>query len=228
MLSHTSRADSLVAHVEQLIEKGGLTEGDRIANKGELRDQTGLSIATISEGIRLLQAKGRVIARPGPGGGLFVAEVPPLVRVGQSLLAVRGEAVTLRDSIVLRDALEPVIAADAARYRDEDDVADLRGLIEAMSLALDDPAKFLRANWRLHRRIAKISRNELVRTVYLGVARTIEDQVTEALHPDGRSAQRRYKEDRFELHVDYVSAIADGDVKRATALAHSHAPDRTD
>lgn len=228
MLTRTSRADALVAHVEQLIDTQCLKEGDRIASKGELRDQTGLSIATISEGIRLLQAKRRVIARPGPGGGLFVAEIPPLVRLGQSLLAVRGEAVTLRDSVVLRDALEPVIAADAARYRDEDDVADLRGLIEAMSLSLDDPAKFLRANWRLHRRIAKISQNELVRTVYLGVARTIEDQVTEALHPEGKTAQRLYKHDRLELHSQYVDAIADGDVERATDLAFRHAPDRTD
>ena len=221
--SGATRAEALVTHVERLIAERGMQPGDRIATRAELRDQTKLANATVNEGIRLLQDRGRVTARPGPGGGIFVGTANPLVRLGQTLLAVRGEPVTVADSVTVRDALEPLVAAEAARYRSEDDIVELRILIQQMAESVRDPDRFLRVNWRLHQRMAQLCRNHVLRTVYCGLAQVIEEQAASVTRRDPDDDQVRYKQQRLELHRDLVDAVAASDVHTAVALAHKHA-----
>ncbi len=65
--------------------------GDRLGSKEELRQLCGVSVGTFNEAIRLLQARGLVSIRPGPGGGLFATEQSPMVRLGNSVLALDAE-----------------------------------------------------------------------------------------------------------------------------------------
>jgi DNA-binding FadR family transcriptional regulator len=220
-----TRADTLVAYVEQLIEQRGLGPGDRIATKEDLREQTTAARATINEAVRLLQNRGRVTIRPGPGGGLFVAPTSPLVRFGQTLLAVSGHAqvVPVADAIVVRDALEPLVAREAAQYRKPVDVFELRAALQEMaSAAADDSQRFLRANWALHTRIGVIVKNGVLQAIYLALTRYIEEQATSAEMPLRVAA---HLEHMLGLHQALVDAIAQGEPERAVQVAESHAAD---
>ena len=60
---HRSRAEDVVAYVEDAIEQRGLRPGDHIGTRAGLRDETGVARATINEAIRLLQERQRIVVR---------------------------------------------------------------------------------------------------------------------------------------------------------------------
>ncbi|MGW6456193.1 FadR/GntR family transcriptional regulator [Streptomyces sp. NPDC055078] len=223
LTGNAPKADTLAKYIEDLIARRRLTPGDRIATKEELRQESGVARATVNEAVRLLQAQGRVVLRPGPGGGLFVAPTDPVVRLGQTLLTVHSEPVSVIDAIAVRNGLEPVVASDAARFRGARDIADLRVLIDAMAEAVNDPERFLRANWRLHERIAQIVRNHILQTMYLGLVQFIQDQATEVVPHRTLEEHTRYKKHRLNIHIDLVQAIIAGDPGAAAEAAERHA-----
>ncbi|WP_283133906.1 FadR/GntR family transcriptional regulator [Rhizohabitans arisaemae] len=216
------KAEALARYVDELINQRRLMPGERIATKDELRQETGLARATVNEAVRLLQSQGRILVRPGPGGGLFVAHTDPVVRLGQTLLAVHSEPVSVTDAVAVRDALEPLLAADAARFRSARDIADLRVLLDAMADVVGDPERFIRANWRLHERIAQIVGNHMLQTIYLGLAQFIQDQAVAVVPDMSANEHTEYKKHRLYLHIDLVQAIIAGDPEQAAAAARRH------
>ena len=122
-LAGMTRAEAVVQHVRGLINERGLAPGELIGTKTDIRETVGVAKATMNEAVRLLESQGIVTVRPGPGGGLFVARHDPVVRLGQSLLTVSAEPVSVADAVIVRELLEPQIIADAARYRTNADIA---------------------------------------------------------------------------------------------------------
>ena len=216
----TTRSSALVAYVEQLIHERGLRPGDRIATKDDLHEQTAAARTTINEAVRLLQNRGRVRLRPGPGGGLFVAEASPLVRFGQTLAAASGAvaAATVSDARVVREALEPLVAADAARHRSAADLAELRALLGELAVSGGSGQRLRHATWRLHERIARVTPNGVLAAMYLGLARFIDEQG--AITASGAPAPAA--ELLLRVYAELVDAIASGDAARAWALAAQH------
>jgi DNA-binding MarR family transcriptional regulator len=145
--------------------------------------------------------------------------VPEPVAIGPQLLSLSTDAVLTADAIVVRDALEPLMLADAVRYARPDDVGELRRLLSVMTRRLDSPVEFLRADWALHRRIAQISPNEVLRQVYLSLVATLEDNV-DAIVPD--KSHPDYLQRRLQLHADIVEAIADSDAAAVAELVDRH------
>lgn len=217
-----TRAEVLAADIERMIAEKGLGPGDPIGTMDEFRDRSGFGRATISEAARLLSDRGTVRIRPGRGGGLFVADPDPVVRLRHTLLTVRRQPTTVADAIAVREALELLIVTDAARHRTAQDIAALRKLLTRLRRAAAGGAdRFMRANWELHERIAEISPNPLARAVYLSMSRCIADLATRAgSDPDGPGDG--YLGQRVEIHAELVEAIAAGDVQRATAAVERH------
>jgi DNA-binding FadR family transcriptional regulator len=154
---------------------------------------------------------------------LFVAPTSPLVRFGQTLLAVSGNAqvVPVADAVAVRDALEPLVAREAAQHHKPVDVFELQALLHEMASAVaDDAPRFLRANWALHTRIGEIVRNGVLRAMYLALTRYIEEQSTAAGMPLPVPAHLQHM---LELHTGMIDAIARGDAEQAASLAEQHA-----
>jgi DNA-binding FadR family transcriptional regulator len=213
-----SRAEDVVAYVEDAIDQRGLRPGDHIGTRAGLRDETGVARATINEAIRLLQERQRIVVRPGPGGGLFVATTDPVVRLGRTLLTVHGEPLAVSGAIEVREQLEPLVAADAARNRTAADGRELESLITAMSRNLDDISQFVSLNWDLHTRIAAISPNAVLRGIYVGLYEFV-NQVS-LVSPQPRDAD--YMQQRMKVHQELVDAILAGDVAAAQQAAEAH------
>jgi DNA-binding FadR family transcriptional regulator len=213
-----SRAHEVADELAERIEMR-MSAGDRLGTKEELRRQTGVAMGTLNEATRLLQARGLVTMRPGPRGGIFAATPDPLVRIGQTIISVQGNATTISQAGAIREALEPLVVATAARDRTREDVAELRRLVRAMGDLIDDDEGFLRANWVLHDRIATLIKNELLTNIYLAVHAILKEEL-KSIVPNTKS--RAYKEARLKIHRDLVEAIAAGDVDRALHHVHAH------
>ncbi|MEU6411174.1 FCD domain-containing protein [Microbispora sp. NPDC046933] len=214
-----TRAEQLAAALDDRIRSRGLAPGAPVGTLESLRAETGLAYATVSEAVRLLRDRGVLEIRPGRGGGLFVADRGPVVRLRHTLLSVAEEPGTVADAIELRDHLEELVDVGAARHRTSRDVADLRRLLEQMRAAPDWDG-FMRVNWALHERIAAISPNAMARAVYIGTLGHLGTASSRLADDDAAAAH--YRAGRYQVHADLVEAIADGDEAAVRAAVARH------
>jgi DNA-binding FadR family transcriptional regulator len=197
--------------------------GDRLGTKDELRSRCGVSVGTFNEALRLVQSRGIVTVRPGPGGGLFVNRQSPMVRLGNSVLALDDDAASVADAVRLRDALDPLLVEDAVRHASPADVSAMRTELGRMHAAAEelDGTAFVHANWALHARIAAASPNAILKSFYASLLDIIESHVL-SVQPAGEHPLPEYIRSRYELHAALVEAIAGQDRARALQLIHEH------
>jgi len=216
--SRTDVAASRLAAIAQ-----GVAPGERMGSKDQLRMDCGVSVGTFNEAIRLLQARGLITVRPGPGGGLFAAEQSPLVRLGNSVLSLDDEQTSVADAVRIRDALDPLLIEDALWHASPADIHVMRRHVERMSEAVtaSDPTAFVRANWALHASIAAVSPTIVLRSIYTTLLELIETHTLSVL-PVSEQPLSEYIVQRHQLHSDLVEAIAERDGERAQRLISEH------
>jgi DNA-binding FadR family transcriptional regulator len=223
--SRVPRAEAVARDLEIEILGDGLSPGERLGTKEDIRQRFGVAVATVNEAVRLLETRGLIEARPGPGGGLFVARSSVRVAMKRSSLRATWGAARYADCLVVRNALEPTVCRDAALHRTDEDLEAMRGIVEEMDRHSDRPAPYFALNWALHRRIAKLCRNAPLHSIYLTLLDFLEDGLdTGDLRDfDGRA--------EVDVHRELVEAIASGPGERLDAAIAAHAgisaPQRT-
>ncbi|MFE6887999.1 FadR/GntR family transcriptional regulator [Streptomyces sp. NPDC057694] len=219
--SASGRAEQAAERVAALIET--VPPGSRLGTKEELRTLCEVSVGTFNEALRLLQSRGLVTVKPGPGGGLFSAEQTPMVRLGNSVLALDTQQGDVADAVRIRDTLDPLLIDDALWHASPADIAGLHQHVTAMEEAAheDDPVAFVHANWRLHAAIAAISPNTLLGSLYVGLLDLIESHTLSVL-PAGDQPLGEYIDRRCALHRDLVDALDRRDRDAALRLIREH------
>jgi len=215
-----SVADEIVSEVEARIRDRRLPAGYRIGTKQELREEFRVAPATLGEALRVLRTRGIIEVRPGPGGGAFVAEASPLLRLAQTVLALRDDGATVNDVIGVLDALEEAVIRDAAQHRRAKDLKDLDQLMTRLAAAWHDPVKGTYCNWQLHRRIGEITPNVVLRAFYQNMVDYVEGE-----GPHAVPAEAGFSFDsaeRLRVHYDIVAAIRSQDQAAVRHVALSH------
>jgi DNA-binding FadR family transcriptional regulator len=177
--SRLSRAEALAREIEEQIAAGVVSTGDRLGTKDDLRQRFGVAVATVNEAIKLLDTRGLVEARPGPGGGVFVASPASRKRTGPMIMGFEWSEAGLDDFIEVRGALEPIIYQHAMRYRTEADIRALRMIVASMAAHLDQPRSCARYNTAFHRRVARLSPNVPLRSFYVTLLDFYEQSLVE-------------------------------------------------
>jgi DNA-binding FadR family transcriptional regulator len=192
----------------------GVGAGGRLGTKEQLRIRCGVSVGTLNEALRLLQARGLVTVRPGPGGGLFASDPAPMVRLGNLMLALDSDQSSVADAVRIRNALDALLIEDAVWHA--------TGLGDLASAAKSgDGIAFLHANCALHTRIAAISPNAMLSSIYVGLIDVIEVH-TLAVLPGAEQSMPEFLLERYRLHARLVDAIAIGDRAAALRLSMQH------
>jgi DNA-binding FadR family transcriptional regulator len=216
-----SRGESAAAELIAIAEAAA--PGDRLGSKEDLRARCAVSVGTFNEGLRIAQSRGVVLVRPGPGGGVFAAAQSPMVRLGNSVLALDGDQTSVAEAIRIRDALDALLIEDALWHASPADIAEMREILAEMASAGGrlDTIAFVHANWSLHARIAAVSPHAMLRSLYVNLLDQIESH-TLAVLPYGTEPIPAYLADRHALHTAIVDAISDHDRERALALISDH------
>jgi len=214
----TSTASSLADEIEAAIIAGDISSGHWLGTKDDLRRKYDVAYGTLNETLRILQERGYVTSRTGPGGGLF-ATIPSASDRLQRLLSNFPEPGSLRDCAEVRHALEEAVSVDAARSRSRTDIADLRRIVAGMADATGDGAEYLHQNWRLHRRIAECCHNRLLANLYITLLDANEPQPGIVVPDRYRTAKPA---ENLIAHEELVEAIASGSVERARAAVAAH------
>ncbi|UNO42645.1 FCD domain-containing protein [Streptomyces sp. MST-110588] len=206
-----SRAETAADRIADRIAR--TRPGARLGTKEELRAECGVSVGTFNEALRLLQTRGLVTVRPGPGGGLFAAQPPPAARLdawARSLDERHPE-----EALRIRDALDPLLVEDALWHASPADIAELRRHVAALDQAAGaaDPVAFARADRLLRTHLAALSPSTLLRSLYEGLLAAVE-RAESASTPETHVLRARY--DRLAALVDALDAR---DRDRALRLA---------
>lgn len=197
-----------------------LRPGDRLGTKHELRARCRVSVGTFNEALRMVQSRGIVRVKPGPGGGVFVDSPSPMVRLGNSMLALDEDAASVADAIRLRDAIDPLVVEDAMEHANASQITAMRTELRRMKAAVDagDSTAFVHANWALHARIADASPSPMLRSLYSSLLDIVESHLLSVLPADEQPLPE-YVQYRYDLHAALVDAIADGDRKALDLIA---------
>lgn len=213
-----SRAEMLARAIAAEITDGGQRPGHRLGTKEELRRRFRVAAATVNQAVRLLEARGLIEARPGPGGGLFIAADSARVRLNHLMLGFRMDDAPFSDCLVVRNALEPLVCREAAAHCTPHDAAELRAIAERMRLA-SDPRASLLCNWSLHRRMAAIGSNRALRTLYLTLLDYLQDGLVAVGGDEDFDPQAIYL-----VHHELAEAVIDGNLPRLRAAIRAHEP----
>ncbi len=217
----TSRAGVAAAALAVVVSDA--ETGARLGTKEEVRARVDVSLGTFNETLRLLQERGLVTVRPGPGGGVFVAEQSPMTRLGHALLGLNIDRHTVAEAVRIRNALDFLIVEDACRYATEPDLTAIAAALQRMAdtVKADDGIAFLRANWNLHSKIAAAARSEILSSIYLSLLDLIEEHTISVVSA-GPMSLSEFHEERLAVHTELVRAIEDGDVDLARAVLLRH------
>jgi DNA-binding FadR family transcriptional regulator len=120
------RAEQLAAEIEREIIERGWKVSESLGTEEELLGRHRVSRAVLREAIRILEHRMVARMKPGPGGGLIVAEPREdfVWDVVDLYLEYRG--VTAKDIFEARLTLESATVELAARRIDEEGIASLR------------------------------------------------------------------------------------------------------
>jgi DNA-binding FadR family transcriptional regulator len=83
------------------------------------------------------------------------------------MMGFRWAEATMADYHEVRSALEPLICQHAARHRGHADIRALRAILADMAAHLSQPRAYASDNTAFHRRIAGLSPNAPLRSLYL-------------------------------------------------------------
>ncbi len=216
IVPRVSRAEAVARALEDRILEAQLAPGERLGTKEDLRQTFGVAVATVNEAVRLLEVRGVVEARPGPGGGVLVGHPSARARSRRLLLGFPWRSTEARDCARVRLALDGLVVEEALAYRTADDVKELRRVLQTMAETIDDPYEYLVNDWALHRTLAAVVRSEPLRSIYITLLDFQEATLATAPPPEFD------RKGNFRLHVALVDAVAtrDKDASRRAEARH--------
>jgi DNA-binding FadR family transcriptional regulator len=193
-------SDVLANELRKQILKGALAPGASLPAERELVAQTGLSRGSVREALRILEAEGLVRTRPGRQGGSIARQPGDESLAKYISLFVHGRGISLMSLLQTREAIEPSLAALAARNRTDEELAHLVTVTARVEAAFADPPLYLAENVNWHCAVAAASRNELLRAFMFAIssmiykASAIENFATDEVRKTVIKAHRRILE----------------------------------
>lgn len=170
-----ARRDRLaLAVLNDLVEKvvGGQFEpGSTFPPELELCSLYGVSRTVVRESMRSLEEKGLADIRQGQGTTVAPVErwnlLDPVV-LDAAILNDESLAI-LDDLVAVRVALESQMAGDAAGRITEEELAELKAMLDKLAAEMDEPAEYVKDDVLFHDVIMRASRNALAKSVVSSV-----------------------------------------------------------
>jgi DNA-binding FadR family transcriptional regulator len=204
-IRRSQASDEVTDQLLRLITSGHLKQGDRLPSEHSLSETFGVSRPLVREALRGLRSLGLVVSKAGRG--TFVAStVPRPLLLGYSVDALHE----------VRTLLEVPGAAFAAERAGEEQVAELRSLVDQMADRADRRS-YAELDAKFHITLARCSANELqVRLVGDLQELIVENSDVALVADDNRRAQATAE------HREILDAVARRDPAGAQAAMSRH------
>jgi DNA-binding GntR family transcriptional regulator len=195
---HLALRDAVLTELRRRILNGDYAPGERLT-EDRLAADFGVSRNPVREALRVAQADGLVENLPRRGA-----------------VVARPDAASVGDLFAVRRSLEMVAARLAAERATDEDVAELRQLIDDAREAtdVDDLGRVAELNTELHQRVIAISGNRWLTS--------ISSSMYLHVHWIFRAGASSRAPHSWQEHVRLVDAIESRDPAAAEAAAGAH------
>ncbi|KLL11973.1 FadR/GntR family transcriptional regulator [Protofrankia coriariae] len=198
-----SRAEQVAADIEDEILEARLPVGAHLGRRAEFMERFGISPTVMNETLRILRNRGLVGVRPGAGGGIFVASLPPQVRLGAMDLWFHDSGTHPLQLFEARMHLEAGLAAVAFDRATTGDVDAIQDAYDRMASARDAHS-YVKGTMRMHRALVTAARIPVLDGMHQSVVALLEATLSRATFIDGHEAMLRHS---LNVHSDIIEAI---------------------
>ncbi len=207
--------EQIANSIQNMIATRKLQPGDQLPSERELAKQLGVNRATLRESIRLLEQRGLVQMRVG--SGTYIADLSRAVLSDSIERYFVFGSCSHEDLVVVREIIEPEMAALAAQHADTEDLAKLRDLLERLEVAFahDDVAAYAAADTAFHEMLAVATHNELLTAIISGLEKPMRSWL------QAQSASYRLEAGARSHRLVY-DAVAAHEPERARAAMKMH------
>jgi GntR family transcriptional repressor for pyruvate dehydrogenase complex len=210
------RSELIAKDLASYIVDSDLQPGTPLPPEHEMIESLGVGRTTLREALRLLETRGVLTIRSGPGGGPVVRRPRPSDLSEALTLILQFEGAALIEVVEARHWLESAVARLAATQITPDEVEELRDINQAIADRPDDLDVVLGQNAEFHRRIGQICGNVVLRVF-------VETIISVG---DGRAVGVSYGKKTVEgiviAHERIIDALAAGDADAAGAAMSDH------
>lgn len=195
-----------MADLRNAITSGELAIGDRLPSETSLAARHGVSRSVIREALRSCHALGLTETKSGLGTFVVSNSITRQTDFGNY---------AARELVEARPHVEIPAAGWAAKRHSDEDVAELRGLLDQMRKE-NDPLAWVSLDVQLHGLIARISGNRVFESVIVDIRETLTRQSGMVSLPDGR------REKANDEHARIVAGIESGSYDEAAQAMAGH------
>jgi DNA-binding FadR family transcriptional regulator len=179
--------DRVVNEIQRVIVDGQLEPDAKLPPERELAEELGVSRTVIREAIRILMAKGLLETKPGVGTIVRQVTRDQIVEPLSLLLQTQEGGVSIEHLHQVRRILEVEIAGLAALQATEEDIEELKQVLDEMESVKDIPEAFVAGDADFHQGLAATTHNPLLIVLLASIRdlmREVRLMVTQ--HPDLR------------------------------------------
>ena len=211
------RSEVIARDLAEYIVDARLPAGARLPREKEMVEQLGVGRTTLREALRILETRGVITIRSGPGGGPVVRHPEPTDLTGALTLILQFQRATLVEVLDARIWLEPIGARMAATHITKAEVAHLEEINEEMRAAIGSSEEsIMEANQRFHRVIAGATGNIVVQ-VFTETMMTVADSGVQELHHS-----KKFKQVAVAGHEEIIAALAAKDPDAVEEAMRKH------
>jgi DNA-binding FadR family transcriptional regulator len=211
------RSEIIARDLVDYIVDARLPAGTMLPRERDMIEQLGVGRTTLREALRILETRGVITIRSGPGGGPVVRHPEPADLTESLTLILQFQRATMLEVHDARIWLEPMAARLAASHITKAEIKRLKQINDEMEAAIDaSEESIIDANQRFHRVIAGATGNVVVQ-VFTETMLTVADTgVSDIKH------SREFKRVAVQGHVEIIEAFEARDPDRAEAAMRAH------
>ena len=235
VLHGRSKAERVADVLAARIQEDKLEPGAFLGTKSKLRDQFGVSPATVDSALRLLVDRGAVEVRPGVKGGVRVAGQPGTVSLGRARWMLRApgtDAKRAGQALGVYFGLQSQIVASAVHGQTAQDRKALRAVCRRLRKVGGDQQQYFAAHEAAHDALLEATHDDVLVSVVHDVL-AIADQATEgqrapSVQLPADENPSAYFAERAEVHIRIIEAVLRRDVEDAWHGLLHHAVTQAD
>jgi GntR family transcriptional regulator, transcriptional repressor for pyruvate dehydrogenase complex len=212
---HKTRvSEEIVEQVRDLITSGRLKVGDRLPAERELAKTLQVGRSTVREAIRVMESLGILQARPGEG--TFLVSHPAAPRPDPVLADAFKSWDNQRKLFEVRMAIEPDLAALAARRATIEQIVRLREILQEQEQLVKQGETGIKADNMFHFLLAEAAGNDILTRIMDSLMDLLRETREASLQTGGRPPRS------LKQHRAILRAIESRDPRAAEQKMREH------